>query len=106
MIYSTATVPVNPEGGKQARAHAVSPQIEAGNVYLLDAEVAVWVGGFVDECAAFPQGANDDQVDAMTQALLRLGMKRNQFEGVDFARINEELRCTPYWRMERNGGGY
>ena len=102
----TGLIPVNPEGGKQARAHAVSPQIEAGNVYLLDPEVAVWVGGFVDECAAFPQGANDDQVDAMTQALLRLGMKRNQFEGVDFARINEELRCTPYWRMERNGGGY
>jgi phage terminase large subunit-like protein len=25
-------IAVNPEGGKEARAHAVSPQIEAGNV--------------------------------------------------------------------------
>lgn len=101
----TGLIAVNPEGGKEARAHAVSPQIEAGNVYLLDPEVAAWVAGFIDECAAFPQGANDDQVDAMPQALLRLGRKRNQFEGVNFARIHEALPCPSYWRMERNGGG-
>ena len=72
----TGLIPVNPEGGKEARAHAVSPQIEAGNVYVLDPEVAPWVGGFIDECAAFPQGAHDDQVDAMTQALVRLGQRK------------------------------
>ena len=27
-------VPVNPDGGKEARANAVSPLFEAGNVYL------------------------------------------------------------------------
>jgi phage terminase large subunit-like protein len=26
---------------------------------------------FIEECAAFPNGAHDDQVDAMTQILLR-----------------------------------
>jgi hypothetical protein len=26
---------------------------------------------FIEECATFPHGAHDDQVDAMTQALLR-----------------------------------
>ena len=25
---------------------------------------------FIEECVAFPNGAHDDQVDAMTQALL------------------------------------
>ena len=28
----------------------------------------------IEECAAFPNGAHDDQVDAMTQALLRWNM--------------------------------
>jgi len=64
-------IPVNPQGGKMARAAAVSPLIEAGNVYLLHPQYAPWVDDFIEECAAFPNGAHDDQVDAMTQALLR-----------------------------------
>ena len=64
-------LPVNPEGGKVARAAAVSPLIEAGNVYLPHPQYAHWVADFIEECAAFPNGAHDDQVDAMTQALIR-----------------------------------
>ena len=64
-------LPVNPEGGKVARAAAVSPLIEAGNVYLPHPDYAPWVSDFIEECAAFPNGAHDDQVDAMTQILLR-----------------------------------
>ncbi len=69
-------IPVEPQGSKTARAYAVSPDIEAGNVYL--PEDAPWVGDFVEECAKFPNGANDDQVDAMTQALIRLGLGRDR----------------------------
>src|SRR5262249_5519283 len=65
-------IAVNPEGGKIARAAAVSPQIEAGNVYLPHPAIAPWVEAFVEECAGFPFAAHDDQVDAMTQALTRL----------------------------------
>jgi predicted phage terminase large subunit-like protein len=67
-------LPVNPEGGKVARAMAVSPLIEAGNVYLPHPLYAPWVNDFIEECAAFPNGAHDDQVDAMTQALSRWNM--------------------------------
>jgi len=67
-------LPVNPEGGKVARAAAISPLIEAGNVYLPHPLFAPWVNDFIEECAAFPNGAHDDQVDAMTQALLRWNM--------------------------------
>lgn len=69
-------IAVNPEGGKEARAHAVSPQIEAGNVHLPNPERMPWITAFVEECAVFPKGPHDDQVDAMTQALLRLGNHR------------------------------
>jgi predicted phage terminase large subunit-like protein len=65
-------IPVNPEGSKEARAAAVSPFIEAGNVHLPSPEIAAWVGDFIEECAAFPNAAHDDQVDAMSQALDRL----------------------------------
>jgi predicted phage terminase large subunit-like protein len=61
---------VNPQGGKAARAAAISPLIEAGNVYLPHPKLAPWVNDFIEECAAFPNGAHDDQVDAMTQILL------------------------------------
>jgi predicted phage terminase large subunit-like protein len=67
-------LPVNPEGGKVARAAAVSPLIEDGNIYLPHPDYAPWVNDFIEECAAFPNGAHDDQVDAMTQALLRWNM--------------------------------
>ena len=71
-------LPVNPEGGKVARAAAVSPLIEAGNIYLPHPLWQPWVNDFIEECAAFPNGAHDDQVDAMTQALLRWHMAVQQ----------------------------
>ena len=62
-------IAVNPEGGKVARVNAVSPLIEAGNVWLpLYADTEE----FVNECAVFPNGAHDDEVDAMSQALNKL----------------------------------
>lgn len=67
-------LPVNPSGGKIARASAISPLIEAGNVYLPHPQIFPWVTDFIEECAAFPNGAHDDQVDAMTQVLLRWHM--------------------------------
>jgi predicted phage terminase large subunit-like protein len=65
-------IEVNPEGGKIARAHAVSPQVESGNTYLPHPAIAPWVEEFIEEVAAFPNSRHDDQVDAMTQALNRL----------------------------------
>lgn len=62
-------VPVNPTESKTARAIAVSPEIEAGNVWLPSAAGRPWVEDFIEECAAFDKGAYDDMVDAMTQAL-------------------------------------
>lgn len=65
-------VPEEPQGSKEARARAVSPLVEAGNVYVPAPALAPWVGGLIEECAGFPTATNDDQVDALTQALNRL----------------------------------
>lgn len=60
-------IPVNPKGGKVARVNAVSAAIESGHVYLPIG--ATWLSDFVDQAAAFPNGAHDDMVDSMSQAL-------------------------------------
>lgn len=56
-------------GSKVARAYAVQGQIESGHVWLPSPNESGWVGELVEEAAAFPNGAHDDQVDALTQAL-------------------------------------
>lgn len=63
-------IPYAPRGSKTARAYAVSPLFEAGNVYLppMDSEHP-WVREYMDELLAFPNGEHDDRVDATTQAL-------------------------------------
>lgn len=64
--------PINPTTSKEARARSVTPEIESGNVYLPLPSENPWVLEFIAECRAFPTGAHDDQVDAMTQALTEL----------------------------------
>lgn len=61
----------NPEVSKVLRVAAISPQVEAGNVWLPDPSICPWINDFIEECTKFPKGANDDQVDTMAQALLR-----------------------------------
>ena len=67
-------IPVKPDGSKVARAHAVSPGVEAGNVYL--PREAPWLREYIEELSAFPNGAHDDQVDCTTQALKRLQRRK------------------------------
>ena len=47
----TGILPVNPSGGKVARASAISPLIEAGNVYLPHPQMFPWVTDFIEENA-------------------------------------------------------
>ena len=61
--------PIEPDGSKLARAHSVTHVWEAGNIYLPHPDVCPWVKALISELTAFPAGANDDQVDALTQAL-------------------------------------
>lgn len=75
-------------GSKIARANAVSPLCEAGDVILPDRNTRLelpraandnrpghvltyeWIDDVVEELCTFPFARNDDDVDAMTQALI------------------------------------
>lgn len=66
--------PVSPKDSKEVRARAITPEIESGHVYLPypgDPGNA-WVAEALDELRDFPHAANDDVVDALTQALAGL----------------------------------
>lgn len=66
--------PIQVDRDKLSRAHAVTPLVEAGKVFL--PKSAVWLSDFIEELATFPKGAHDDQVDSMTQALNYMAMRR------------------------------
>ncbi len=75
LIKVGGLVPVNPEGGKETRAHAVSGLFEAGNVFLPHDDAAPWVPSYRLQVATFPRGVNDDMVDQTSQALIRLSQQ-------------------------------
>ena len=67
-------IAIDPKTSKSARAEAASPIVRSGNIVLptvrvasLNMELAFDVEGFIDEATAFPFGAHDDVVDALTQ---------------------------------------
>lgn len=68
-------IEIEPEGGKEVRAAALEPIVEAGNVFLPRADYIPCPGDyeptatedFIDEYAVFPNGSSDDQVDAGSQ---------------------------------------
>lgn len=75
-------IAIEPEGGKEVRAAAAEPLVEAGNVYIPAADYIPAPPGyepshvesdFIHECRVFPNGAHDDQVDAMSQFLNWIG---------------------------------
>jgi predicted phage terminase large subunit-like protein len=60
---------VRPHGSKEDRARPLSALAEAGDLRLLRGP---WNGPLVDELCAFPLGAHDDQVDALSGAYAQL----------------------------------
>ena len=53
---------------KVSRANSIAPILESGMVW---APHTNWADDLIEECAAFPNGDNDDMVDSTTQALMR-----------------------------------
>lgn len=75
-------IPIEPDGSKIARAFAVTPLWQAGNVFI--PANAPWRPDFDKEMISFPNAAHDDQVDAMTQALRYLA-PHGEWDWSDFA---------------------
>ena len=66
---------------KVSRANAVAPLLESGMVWYPEGEE--FAQDLVEECAAFPNGSNDDQVDVTVMALMR-------FRQGNFVKLDED----------------
>jgi predicted phage terminase large subunit-like protein len=77
--YALRAAPVS--GDKVTRAEPLAAQVNTGNVVLLRAP---WNDALVAELRVFPNGANDDQVDALSDAFAELNS--NSFGLLDFIR--------------------
>jgi predicted phage terminase large subunit-like protein len=56
-------------GTKWSRALPVASQVAAGNVSVRN---GAWNQAFFDELRAFPSGEKDDQVDALSRAMITM----------------------------------
>lgn len=65
--YDVRSAP--PTGDKVVRARPLASAAEAGNVRLVAGN---WVRAFLDEAETFPAGTHDDQVDAVSWAMIQL----------------------------------
>ena len=86
-------IPVTPLGGKISRVNAISPAIESGHVFLPDPAKAPWVTDYIDQWVSFPNGKNDDMVDATSQALARMIYSSGE--------VWEEKEQKPVFDVER-----
>lgn len=66
--------PINVRVSKESRARAITPEVESGHVLLPypGDPGNEWVADLLSELRNFPHDLHDDQVDALTQALLEL----------------------------------
>jgi len=88
-------IAIDPEGGKLARAHSISPLWEAGSIELPDPQMfhVGWVEQYIHNICTFPQAAHDDDMDATSQALIYM---RHKMGGgiLDFYRGHAEQQST------------
>lgn len=70
---TTGVYPVKPLGGKVERWQAITPLMEAGKVFHVD---GAWLPDLIAEMAVAPNGAHDDQLDSLAQALNWLRVRK------------------------------
>jgi predicted phage terminase large subunit-like protein len=63
--YNVIELPA-PKDDKVTRVSNIAPFIEAGRCYIVEGN---WNDSFLGECASFPNGEHDDQVDNLTNAI-------------------------------------
>ena len=65
--HISGIIPITPKESKQERAYAITPYLEAGNIFFPKNQN--FTKDLEEEMLQFPAAAHDDTVDSMTQAL-------------------------------------
>ncbi|MBQ1992283.1 MAG: phage terminase large subunit [Clostridia bacterium] len=72
--HISGIIPITPKESKQERAYAITPYLEAGNIFFPKNQK--FTKDLEEEMLQFPAGAHDDTIDSMTQALNYFRMKK------------------------------
>ena len=103
-------IPYQPVESKIQRANYVSLDIASGRVLLpLQAK---WLDDFKREVIAFPHGKHDDQVDALTQLILRSSYQTSGEKIIEaITKLNEynkseehKARKLMFWKIRKSWG--
>ena len=87
-------VAVNPKESKIARASAVTPYFEAGNIFVPHEQLDKNIEDYIQEFMRFPNSDHDDEVDSTTQYLneIRYSNSGKIILGSNIERINRAFR--------------
>lgn len=80
-------IPIEPEGGKIARAFAAQPFIKTGQLKVYKHMNNFMP--FINQCKSFPKGSHDDMVDVFTQAINYI---KKEFANCDFLSQSKNMR--------------
>jgi predicted phage terminase large subunit-like protein len=94
-------MPVPARQSKTERANSVSGFIEAGHVHLPAG--APWAEALLDQCAAFPKAAHEDDVDALIHGLRFIFLGDEQKQEV-VAEYEEQVVISP--ELDRADAGW
>ena len=71
-------IPVEPQGKKSERLEACEPIFKSGNVYISNS--LTHKKKLISQLTEFPNSDHDDLVDACTQGILQLEMKKGAID--------------------------
>lgn len=80
-------IPINPEGGKVARAYAAQPFIKTKRFKVF--KNMSNYNAFINQMKSFPKGAHDDMVDETTQAINYININYN---AISFSEFNQGMQ--------------
>ncbi len=74
VLTESVARPLYAQGKKEEKAMIAAARVNEGRVFLVDGP---WVDDFVAECAVFPLGSHDDQVDGLSNGLISINKERH-----------------------------
>lgn len=90
-------------GTKEAKAAVAAARSNEGRVFLVDGE---WREDFVAECAVFPLGSHDDQVDGLSNGIISLEKERHYSSQGQVQKHGKDLHVIRRGTNTRTGGGH
>jgi len=89
VLPNSTARPLYATGKKEEKAKIAAARVSEGRVFVVDGP---WVGDFIAECAVFPVGSHDDQVDGLSNGIIAIDRERAFVSQGIVQRIGERMQ--------------